>query len=77
MRALNADFDLALGIVKADGIALVKSRGKDFISQLKNMVGMGSVRFGRRNLAVIGVLGKHAPGIFAHHIPVAQKLSVE
>src|SRR5260370_1917288 len=77
VRPLNADFDLAAGVSETNGIALMKSRDPDFIPQLKNMVGMSAVRFGSRNLAVIGVPGKDVPGIFAHHVPVAQEFSVE
>jgi hypothetical protein len=64
VRPLNRDFDLARGVLQADGIALMESRDKDFIAQLKNMVGMGAVRLSSRNFAVIDVSRKNAPGIF-------------
>src|ERR1700691_1722477 len=75
VRTLNSNFNLAPRILKADGVALMEPRNPDFISQLENMVGVGAVRFRGRNLAVINVPGKNAPGILAHHVPVAQKLS--
>src|SRR5260370_38245918 len=71
VRPLNADFDLAAGGSETNGIALMKSRDPDFIPQLKNMVGMSAVRFGSRNLAVIGVPGKDVPGSLAHLGPLA------
>ena len=55
----------------------MKTRGKDLVPQLKNMVGMSAMRFCSRNFAIVSVRRKNTPGIFAHDVPLAQEFAPE
>lgn len=73
MRALNLNIDTAAGVGQGNRVALIESRDPDLISQLKDMIRMGTVRLGTGNDTVINVTGKACPGIlFLEHAPLPQ-----
>src|ERR1700686_4918284 len=74
---LNSDVDLARWVVEADGFALVRTSYPEFIAQLKNIVSVGAMRLGGRNLTVIDVAGVNAPCVLAHHVPGLEQFSIK